>query len=413
MQFRPVGQGCFYSGRLKLNSSASEYHFVYDCGSNSDHKFIDREIDRFNSKIGTLPIDMVIVSHFDHDHVNKVKKLISGRRVKRLILPYITLEERLFICAKSESNDEDYINFIRDPLQYFITGGGNDFNIDEIDVIGDDGEQQPENNLDTPPEPINPKGDPFTDDMLRIKFSDSIRTDSVEIPKGDEFFQNIPKKTGRTTLSYYPRPLDLMVDFLWEFRFYLRKRSDLTLIADFNSSVKRIKQKHGIVMNEDLFGDVVRKELRTEYKNNFGDVNSTSLVVFHSPTFDLTGTRVIIHRTRPFHFRHARAMHPFGTLLTGDINLRNHNDFADFTGYFVNYLPKVSFFQIPHHGSHLNWNFQAHPNPLYDFNYYIVNYGIGRKHHPSIRVLDEILTQSGGRIFHNNEIDPFNYSLFY
>ena len=66
--FHPVGQGAFYSERH------NDFNIVYDCGTewkNRGKKVIDKTIQSSFSKEDV--IDILFISHFDYDHVSKIK----------------------------------------------------------------------------------------------------------------------------------------------------------------------------------------------------------------------------------------------------------------------------------------------------------------------------------------------------
>jgi len=125
----PVGQGLFYSGMVNIKKNnlqkASSFNFVFDCGSLNNSNAND-EVDLYRSrhlKEGDA-LDLLIISHFDADHVNHIKKLLDNRKVKKVVLPFTTLEERLFLILKYYSSlngrirpDVDsLVGFMLDPI---------------------------------------------------------------------------------------------------------------------------------------------------------------------------------------------------------------------------------------------------------------------------------------------------------
>src|SRR5947208_13493 len=116
--FHPVGQGCFYTGIIKFQNK--EFSFIYDCGTLSKRQFLTNASETFIRPRNV--IDMVIISHFDEDHVNGVFEILKKVRCKRLILPYYEPFERLIVYS-SQDNDPggDYLNFLIDPFNFFTT----------------------------------------------------------------------------------------------------------------------------------------------------------------------------------------------------------------------------------------------------------------------------------------------------
>ena len=89
----PIGQGFFYSGKLKKGKS--EFNFIFDCGSLS-YSVLNDTIDRYNTH-HTKVIDLLIISHFDADHINGLKRLLQGKEVKKVVAPFIGLDQRISI----------------------------------------------------------------------------------------------------------------------------------------------------------------------------------------------------------------------------------------------------------------------------------------------------------------------------
>src|SRR5260221_12412791 len=97
--FRPVGQGLFSHGRL-TNLHRQRFDWVYDCGTDSKAEYLNREVEHFRGEISSSNrIGLLILSHFDDDHVNGVTQLMNGTRVEYLFLPYLTLAERLELAV--------------------------------------------------------------------------------------------------------------------------------------------------------------------------------------------------------------------------------------------------------------------------------------------------------------------------
>src|SRR5260221_11651974 len=125
----PVGQGLFYSCIIKtaINKIEADFKLVFDCGSLT-HNSSDEEVEEFrdnylpdeNSRIGLL-----VISHFDADHVNKIVRLLrNGNKVDKLVIPFTLIQERLFIVLRYlvskgrgfDSNDIYTLSLIIDPV---------------------------------------------------------------------------------------------------------------------------------------------------------------------------------------------------------------------------------------------------------------------------------------------------------
>lgn len=394
LRFNPIGQGCFYTG--ELSSEIAKYRFVYDCGSNSNHIYIDRSVERFRRNLGDEPIDLIIVSHYDYDHVNKINSLIRGKHVKRLIIPYVETIERLLVYSKAGHCGEDYRKLIENPLKYFVEN--ENFEIDEIIIVGSS-----DNQILDPPVPIEPN-DPKVSD--KIEFSDKV--DGKEVSMFSGSFLDQSKSYHSVAIKCFRIPFQVSINLIWEFRFYVKERNNQTLMDNFNNDLNEIKNEININSYEDMFKDHIREKIRKIYEKQFRDINSTSLVVYSGPIRDEPNRPIhqyshLLYNRIPYNFM----IYPKGTLLTGDINVSRASDLNDLTGYFVHYLPKTSIFQVPHHGSQKNWNFD-HPNDFDNFSFYVINHGIGRKHHPSVKVVTDIDMETEGNPHFNNESQFFN-----
>lgn len=87
--FWPIGHGAFYSERFYDSNENVIFTAVYDCGSEQE-KVLNNCIDAFLEEGKT--IDILFLSHFHHDHVSGLKKLLSkdGAVVKNLVIPQLT-----------------------------------------------------------------------------------------------------------------------------------------------------------------------------------------------------------------------------------------------------------------------------------------------------------------------------------
>src|SRR3546814_4707900 len=86
--FHPVGQGMFASGHLKrTNSNDTEFSWIYDCGSASAGQLEIGAVNRLAAHLGGPKprIDLLVISHFDHDHISGIPHLLSTFDVKRIL----------------------------------------------------------------------------------------------------------------------------------------------------------------------------------------------------------------------------------------------------------------------------------------------------------------------------------------
>jgi hypothetical protein len=116
-KFWNVGQGLFSSGCIKMKA-APNFHWVYDCGTNSSPTLIQNSVYKYNQQENNTDIDLLVLSHFDSDHISGVKELLkNGRKIKYWVVPYYPLWQRLVIASiynNLKKDDEFYSN----PILY-------------------------------------------------------------------------------------------------------------------------------------------------------------------------------------------------------------------------------------------------------------------------------------------------------
>lgn len=127
--FHPVGQGAFYSE--SFYTGFGTFNMVYDCGSMS--KGVDNIISKSFDKDNGDDIDILFISHFDSDHVNKITLLKeSVNKIKKVIMPLIPDEDKGILLALNiasnnitsnniASNNEyqNYAKIISNPTDFF------------------------------------------------------------------------------------------------------------------------------------------------------------------------------------------------------------------------------------------------------------------------------------------------------
>lgn len=63
----PIGQGAFYTEQFYNQYQKNIYNIIYDCGSATEIRIVERNIDKIFNTIKT--IDIVFISHL-HDDQN-------------------------------------------------------------------------------------------------------------------------------------------------------------------------------------------------------------------------------------------------------------------------------------------------------------------------------------------------------
>ncbi|AYL83199.1 hypothetical protein [Pseudomonas syringae] len=102
--FHPVGHGTFLTGVAWSPTGEASFTWAYDCGSK--RRTLTRAAIRDLSESGrylieskTKRFDLLVLSHFDDDHVNGVELFLETWSVKWLALPFLDLPARLAQAA--------------------------------------------------------------------------------------------------------------------------------------------------------------------------------------------------------------------------------------------------------------------------------------------------------------------------
>ena len=134
--FHNVGQGLFYTGeiyfRFEDEDKVYPFIFVYDCGSYSPRgipKTIKNAVKLFkkevkpNIKYKKPKIDLLIISHFDTDHINGLKELFDNFEIDTVVIPYYFPIERLIFALTNECLYKWYYEFLSDPILFLLNKG--------------------------------------------------------------------------------------------------------------------------------------------------------------------------------------------------------------------------------------------------------------------------------------------------
>lgn len=125
---RGVGHGGFHTQKLTLDSCGDQrtFRLIYDCGSNDAPISVAPSIATFLTELdGNDEIDLLVVSHFDRDHVSGLKELSDQLRakhvrVRRVCVPFLTeIEAVQFIAGHPDDDDLAYILMVTEPVSQF------------------------------------------------------------------------------------------------------------------------------------------------------------------------------------------------------------------------------------------------------------------------------------------------------
>lgn len=390
-KFRAVGQGAFYSGRFR-HQNGQQFSMVYDCGTHSSRQYIDREIRNFVRETRKEKIDILFISHFHEDHINKIAALLNQTGGAKLaILPYLSPDELILAYADASLSeggpDPDTLAFIQNPTAFLL-----DRKVDRIIYIhpGDDGKSGENTGLDD--KEVNPESPDF-----RFVLSNQLMPNNAIIE------QNIGVQ------HYYDTGNFSIIGF-WEFKFFNKPRNLATVTA-FVSDVKNLLGKTNISFND--LADYItanprsfESDFNSIYSINFGYrqlVNETSLVIYHGALDAIN--------PYPRIYRRWMRNNCTGTLLTGDI-IFDQNCYDEIIRKWVNpkYQINVGIFQVPHHGANnylLTTLTSRYPHVMF----WVINFGLGNTHkHPHQNIVNGIINHCGsGNVFCNTQVNEFYY----
>ncbi len=422
--FHPVGQGCFYTGELFYNDN-SLFNFVYDCGTNSEQSYIKEAVSTWPVKDEGRKINVCMISHFHSDHTSGIPQLLKNTRCDRLIIPYYTPFQRLMIYLESGFDDIEYKKMMQDPYGYF---SGENFDIGRIIVVrgGEGNTNVSERNPNTTSPSKSSNDNRAQHDY---KNDDSQYEEFVQMGKINDIFSN---NLEGEELSVTPKivrvrhlPYQLKTPH-YKFIFYTLSEEDgssVELIAKTDAlrtkvnsyyNAKRADPTSGVASFSDLFNEEHIKVISRIYGQIFGPskINSTSLSVLHQITTESHDILIgcdFKFCTCKFWNHDGR----YATLMTGDLELNTREKLNLFQNYYNSHLNEVGVFQVMHHGSDKNWPFGLAESQLSNFPNYVINHGVGRKHHPGTEVTRLLRGLRPHNVMLNNELNKLRYSMYW
>lgn len=121
--FHTVGQGAFYSEKHE------NFNIVYDCGTewkNRADKTIDKTIKQSFKKDDE--IDILFISHFDYDHVSKIKTLKDHvKSIKKVVMPLLHNNEKTLLINIYRALNFNILTLINKPEEFFWNRNTNNY----------------------------------------------------------------------------------------------------------------------------------------------------------------------------------------------------------------------------------------------------------------------------------------------
>ncbi len=364
-RFESVGHGCFVRGWVGASDESKRFHWIYDCGSKRPSILRGLIEAAYPAKRGE--IDLLCLSHFDADHINGLDLLLEHAKVKRLVLPYVGLSERLRLaCSLSEeesSSAAEQAALTASPLTYFarrhegridhvtfVQGGSDDFGIadsyfkSQAELVDEDESSK----IDRDPLPASAR-------------------DLDEDAEG--YGDSNQLETAKVSLVSHSHPWSLNLGF--EFKFY-NSALPAGLTPQSGKPVSDLrKEVEGVLDNYEMWGPGIAKRgwekaLRSVFDFHFGGGshrrNAVSLCLFAAPSVRRP-CAISIRRATANNIKVERLEVSTGSadackdavLLTGDIALTLKELDTLFAHLGTRRSVRVHAMQIPHHGSRHSW----------------------------------------------------------
>lgn len=136
LDVRPVGQGAFIRGQVEIHDGQpwlpprETIRWIYDCGTDSKQEIIDASVyDLGASWSCKEKLDVLIISHFDKDHISGLPTLLPRYAFARILMPHLPRLVRLLAVVERIEDEvpgrlADLLAFADDPVDYIRTNGG-------------------------------------------------------------------------------------------------------------------------------------------------------------------------------------------------------------------------------------------------------------------------------------------------
>lgn len=372
--FYSVGQGLFSSGAIRRGDETTRFLWVYDCGTSSKEELVDRGIDELKVLAGTRKkIDLLVLSHFDHDHISGVTRLLQEFSVGTLMLPYMSLAQRLVLAFEEDSGDvnDPLVEFYLNPAEFLQLQST--LGIDRILFVLPSGNEGPA----YPGESPDSKG-PGGDGELRLEYPPYKLQESDVIELLPQAAQpNLPTPQ----VDYLaPGSRLTLAQRLWEFIPYNDDQHE-PITEEFHKDVEAEKRVLlSAKTNSERNGSLRR--LKQSYDDYFGagseERNVISLFLYSGPIYrNWRGSGLIeawsrsVRQSSAVYFWATQGMRSYmlhdpsvdpsrarcSILYSGD----GYLDTTDRLHKLINYLNssrmnRVGVFQVMHHGAEANWH---------------------------------------------------------
>ena len=373
--FFPVGQGLFSSGSiLRHGEGTARFLWVYDCGTASSRSLVTSGLRRLLKFAGTRRrIDLLVLSHFDHDHVSGVVSLLKEFKIGTLVLPYMPLAQRLIIGFEEGSGgtDDPLTDFYLNPVAFLLAQEGP--GIERILFVPPSGNEGPDypGELPTPREP-GPENEP------RIDFDSRMPENADDLGTRMRAGQQTAEKAAIAFLR--PGSRITLGSCLWEFIPYNDDPVE-PIAPEFES---KVAEQHEALLSatSSAHRDKALKELKDAYDEHFGagsvERNMISLFLYSGPIYSswkacwltegqsMSWPEIGHWHHWPFPDLHAWTLEGLpreplrsrcSILYSGDGYLDTNERLQRLIRYLdERRVRRIGVFQVMHHGAEANWH---------------------------------------------------------
>lgn len=384
-KFHSVGNGTFKLGIVESQDTRENFKWVYDCGSTS-MTTLNRVLGAITRRGWPESIDMLVLSHFDNDHVNGVEEILKHCRVKTLVLPFSewaqTVREISVMGKKGTSPSTALMQL--NPVKW-LASRNFDTHVEEIVLIQGGMDTSPVPYGDDEPEP-EPRDFQQDDDVRRFSQnyfslgSAMSGASRVRILRHDRSIQAL---NSDFEFVFYNAEKDFAALGLIEKRNgqWYAKHSG-SLLSDVKTDIQNTIMSINLHQPLSKMPTGWRKTLKNCYENHFGHSgkakNNISLCMYAAP---IRATPCQFYVSNYYHVALYAKMPTvrLATLCTGDIHLTSSviSDIQNHLG--TQRWNRIGLVQVPHHGSQHSWE-PGNASLLAPAQF--VHCASGTKHHP-------------------------------
>lgn len=360
--FHPVGQGLFASGSIYEQGESSRFLWIYDCGTTSSQGLLSLGMTDLERRVGYKPkIDLLVLSHFDYDHISGVSQLIERFQIGTLMLPYMPMAQRMLIAFENSSDapEESTTLFYINPVSYLLSLDGP--GIQRILFVP----------------PSGSEGPPILEEQLKqpdggpdLKF-DFWKTDARE--EIAILTQGTQGVDGGATIDFLSPGSAIIMRSHWEFVPY---NDDPEVPIDTNFVIAVESESASLISSTDsIQRERALRRLKLHYDNHFGkgskNRNVISIFLYSGPIYTSWKSVMLCQSSSTHRYFNTRNhLHNYFLETSMDYTVSRSSIIYCGDGYldtpkrlqrlmrFFRHERIVStgVFQVMHHGSKKNWH---------------------------------------------------------